>query len=123
MSSVSAGATEAVPAGSSPGEATTGHHDSDAEAVPEEPGTTQPDEAARVDPRRSGSDPRGSDGFESAVWHREDQIGHDPSQTTPLHTDRNPSVSTPPSPDPAPAEGDAHGIDKRPMGYMTYGVG
>jgi hypothetical protein len=104
VSSVSAGATEAVPAGSSPGEATTGHHDSDAEAVPEEPGTTQPDEAARVDPRRSGSDPRGSDGFESAVWHREDQTGHDPSQTTPLHTDRNPSVSTPPSPDPARSE-------------------
>ena len=104
VSSVSAGATEAVPAGSSPGEATTGHHDSNAEAVPEEPGTTQPDEATRVDPRRSGSDARGSNAFESSVGHPEDQTGHDPSQTTPLHTDRNPSVSTPLSPDPARSE-------------------
>lgn len=93
---VPAGATEAVPAESSSGEATTGHHDSNAEAVPEEPGTTEPDDAKRVDSQRSGSDAGGSDGFESAVGHPEDQTGHDPSQTTPLH---NPSVSTPSNPD------------------------
>jgi hypothetical protein len=94
-SSVPAGATEAVPAGSSSGEATTGHHDSEAEAVPEEPGTTDPDDATRVNAQRSRSDAGGSDGFESSVGHPEDRTGHDRSQTTPIHTDHNPSVSTP----------------------------
>ncbi len=103
-SSVPAGATEAVPAGSSSGEATTGHHDSDAEAVPEEPGTTEPDDATRVNAQRSRSDAGGSDGFESSVGHPEDRTGHDRSQTTPIHTDRNPSVSTPLSPGPARSE-------------------
>jgi PRC-barrel domain len=108
---VPTGATEAVPAGSSPVEAATGHHSSNAEAVPEEPGTTEPEEATRVDPRRSGSAARGSDGFASSVGHREDQTGHDPSQTTPLHTDHNLSVSAPLGPDPARSETPPPDID------------
>jgi hypothetical protein len=101
---VPAGATEAVTAGSSSGEATTGRHDSNAEAVPEEPGTTEPDDGMRVDSQRSRSDAGGSDGFESSVGHREDQTGHDRSQTRPLHTEHNPAVSTPLSPDPGRSE-------------------
>jgi PRC-barrel domain len=121
VNTVTAGATEAAPAGSSSGDATTGRHDSSADAVPAEPGTTQPDEATRVDPQGSGSDARGSDGFGSSVGQPEGQTGHDPSQTTPLHTDHNPSVSTPLSPGPARPETAPPGIG--PAAERTQAAG
>jgi PRC-barrel domain len=44
-------------------------------AVPEEPGTTDPDEATRVESQRSGPSAGGSDGFGPSAGHREDHAG------------------------------------------------
>jgi PRC-barrel domain len=70
--------------------AATGRFGSGSEAVPEEPGTTDPDDATLVESQRSGPSAGGSDGSGPSAGHPQDQTDPDPALERSGTSDRNP---------------------------------
>ena len=78
------------PVGPGTDEAATGRFGSGSEAVPEEPGTTDPDEATLVESQRSGPSAGGSDGFGPSAGHPQDQTDPDPTLERTRTADHDP---------------------------------
>ena len=87
-------ATTARPGSAGPGadEAATGQFNSGSEAVPEEPGTTDPDEATLVESQRSGPYAGGSDGSGLSAGHPQDQTDPDPALEPAGTADHDPDL-------------------------------
>lgn len=88
-------AETATPGSAGPGadEAATGQFGSGSEAVPEEPGTTDPDEATLVESQRSGPYVGGSDGSGPSAGHPQDQTDPDPALERSGTTDHDPDLA------------------------------
>jgi hypothetical protein len=81
------------PAGPGGDEATTGRFGSGSEAVPEEPGTTDPDDATLVESQRSGPSAGGSDGSGPSAGHSQDQTDPDPALERSGTADHDPDLA------------------------------
>ena len=88
-------AETATPGSAGPGadEAATGQFGSGSEAVPEEPGTTDPDEATLVESQRSGPYAGGSDGSGPSAGHPQDQTDPDPALERSGTADHDPDLA------------------------------
>jgi hypothetical protein len=80
------------PVGPGTDEAATGRFVSGSEAVPEEPGTTDPDEATLVESQWSGPSAGGSDGSGPSAGHPQDQTDPDPTLERTRTADPDPAL-------------------------------
>ena len=105
------------PAGPGADEAATGQFNSGSEAVPEEPGTTDPDEATLVESQRSGPYAGGSDESGLSAGHPQDQTDPDPALEQSRTADHDPdpdlerSGTAPPDLAPEPSGTAGHDPD------------
>jgi hypothetical protein len=81
------------PVGPGTDAAATGRFGSSSEVVPEEPGTTDPDEATLVESQRSGPSAGGSDGSGPSAGHPQDSTDPDPTLERSRTADHDPELA------------------------------